>query len=67
MEIRYIGSIFMPLEEACFCRFDSDSREAVVEVNGRAKLDFARVTPGVAIVPEEPVAPAWAPTTESAT
>jgi len=50
-EIRYVGSIFLPLEESCFCRFDSDHPEAVVEVNQRAQLAFARVTAGVAIVP----------------
>ena len=54
--IRYIGSIFLPLEEACFCRFDSDRPEAVVEVNQRAQLAFARVTAGVAITPGQNVA-----------
>jgi Nickel responsive protein SCO4226-like len=50
-EIRYRGSIFLPLEEACFCRFDSDRAEAVAEVNRRAQLAFARITSGVAIAP----------------
>lgn len=49
--IRYVGSIFLPLEEACFCRFDSDRPEAVVEVNQRAQLAYARITAGVAITP----------------
>lgn len=55
-EIRYLGSIFLPLEEACFCRFDGDHPEAVAEVNARAQLAFARITGGVAIAPEQPIA-----------
>ena len=55
-EVRYVGSIFLPLEEACFCRFDSDRPEAVVEVNQRAQLAFARITAGVAIAPAHNVA-----------
>jgi hypothetical protein len=50
-EIRYRGSILLPLEEACFCRFDSDGAEAVTEVNRLAHLAFARITPGIAIEP----------------
>jgi hypothetical protein len=56
IEIRYLGSIFLPLEEACFCRFDGDRPHAVEEVNQRAHLAFARITAGVAIAPEMPVA-----------
>ncbi|HTT29748.1 MAG TPA: nickel-binding protein [Solirubrobacteraceae bacterium] len=50
-EIHYRGSIFLALEEACFCRFDSERAEAVTEANQRAGLAFARVSPGVAIEP----------------
>lgn len=50
-EIRYRGSIFLALEESCFCRFDSDRPEAVAEVNHRAHLAFARISPGIAIEP----------------
>ena len=56
IEVRYLGSIFLPLEEACFCRFDGDRQEAVAEVNERAQLPFARITAGVAIAPGAPVA-----------
>jgi hypothetical protein len=51
-EIRYLGSIFLPLEEACFCRFDGDGPNTVAEVNQRARLPFARITPGLAIAPD---------------
>ncbi len=50
-EIHYRGSIFLALEEACFCRFDSERAEAVTEANQRAGLAFARISPGVAIEP----------------
>ena len=51
IEIRYRGSIFLAVEEACFCRFDSDLAEAVAEVNHRAQLAFARISQGIAIEP----------------
>lgn len=54
-EIRYLGSIFLPLEEACFCRFDGDRPEAVAEANDRAQLAYARITAGVAISPGLPL------------
>jgi uncharacterized protein DUF4242 len=53
-KIWYRGSIFLALEEACFCRFDSDRVEAVTEVNHRAQLAFARISPAVAIEPSSP-------------
>ena len=54
-EIEYLGSIFLPLEEACFCRFDGDRPEAVADVNERAQLPYARITAGVAIGPHTPL------------
>jgi hypothetical protein len=49
--IRYLGSIFLPLEEACFCRFDGDRPDAVAQANERAGLAYARITAGLAIPP----------------
>ena len=51
VQVRYLGSIFLPLEEACFCRFDSERPDVVAEVNQRARLPFARITAGRAIAP----------------
>ncbi len=51
--IRYRGSIFLPLEEACFCRFDSELPQTVAQANERAQFPFARFTPGVAIAAAE--------------
>ena len=53
-EIRYRGSMFLPLEEACFCRFEAAGGEAVVAANDRARVPFARITAGVEIAPAEP-------------
>jgi Nickel responsive protein SCO4226-like len=52
--IRYLGSILLPTEEACFCRFDSDHPETVATANEQARLPFARITPGLAIRPGRP-------------
>jgi|SRR6516225_7485035 hypothetical protein len=51
--IRYLGSILLPVEEACFCRFDSDGPETVADASAQAQLAFARITLGLAISPEE--------------
>jgi hypothetical protein len=50
-EIRYLGSIFLPDEESCFCRFESCRADAVVEVNRRAQVPFARISAGVGLEP----------------
>jgi hypothetical protein len=55
--VQYLGSTFLPLEEACFCRFDADDDESVAEANRRADLPFARITAGVTILPELAVLP----------
>lgn len=47
--IRYLGSTFLPDEEACLCRFDADRPETVVRANELAAFPFARITPAVAI------------------
>lgn len=63
-EVRYLGSIFLPLEEACFCRFDGERAEAVAQVNERAQLAYARITAGVSIAPDRSLLSATHPTTE---
>jgi Nickel responsive protein SCO4226-like len=55
--IRYVGSIFLPVEEACFCRFDSDRPETVAGANEQAELPYARITAGLAIEPAEVARP----------
>ena len=47
--VRYLGSLFLPSEEACFCWFEGPSADAVAEANGRALLPFAHITAAVLI------------------
>lgn len=56
-QISYRGSIFLPDEESCFCRFDGEGPEAVAEVNHRGQVPFARITPGVDMEPGQSNAP----------
>lgn len=51
--IRYAGSLFLALDETCFCRFDSDSAEVAAEANERAQCPFARITPVVVMTASE--------------
>ena len=51
--VRYGGSLFLALEETCFCRFDSEHAETAATANERAQFPFARITPTVVIAPEE--------------
>jgi hypothetical protein len=50
-EVRYRGSMFLPLEETCFCWFDSDRRETAAEANELAGMPFARITEGTVMMP----------------
>lgn len=49
--VRYVGSMFLPDEETCFCRLDGDSRETAAQANEIARLPYARITAGLAIMP----------------
>lgn len=50
--VRYVGSMFLPEEETCFCRLDGDSPAATAKANEIARLPFARITSGLAITPK---------------
>jgi Nickel responsive protein SCO4226-like len=43
VEVRYVGSTYLPEEQSCFCRFEASSRAVVEDVCNRARLPFARV------------------------
>jgi hypothetical protein len=51
-KVRYRGSMFLALEETCFCWFDSDRRETAAKVNQLAQMPFARITEAVVILPD---------------
>jgi hypothetical protein len=39
----YLGSIYVPADEACFCRFEAIDAESVAAVNDRARAQYARL------------------------
>ena len=43
LEVRYLGSTFVPDEESCFCRFQSADVRAVRRVCELAEVPFARI------------------------
>jgi hypothetical protein len=51
-EVRYLGSTIVLRDEACFCRFEAPSSDAVAEVNRRAGLPFNRIVPAVTVNPK---------------
>jgi Protein of unknown function (DUF4242) len=47
--VRYLGSTFLPGEEACLCRFEAEREETVARANELAELPFSRITEALAI------------------
>jgi len=45
--VRYIGTTYIPADEACFCEYEARSPEAVAQANERAELPFAWILPAV--------------------
>jgi hypothetical protein len=43
VEVRYVGSTFVPEEESCFCRFESVGPEEVERACQQAGVRFARI------------------------
>ena len=42
-EVSYLGSLYVPADESCFCRFTAPSAENVRHVNDLAHFPFARI------------------------
>jgi len=51
-EVRYLDSTIVLRDEACFCRFEAPSSNAVAEVNRQAGLPFDRIVPAVTVHPK---------------
>jgi hypothetical protein len=47
--VGYLGSTYVPSEDACFCRFEAETAERVREANEVAGMPFARIVPAVEI------------------
>jgi Protein of unknown function (DUF4242) len=43
VDVRYLGSTFVPEEESCFCRFESPDADGVRRACERAGVSFARI------------------------
>jgi hypothetical protein len=53
VEVRYLGSIFIPSDETCFHLFDAHSRRAVEEASERASIRFERIVASVRLGPSD--------------
>jgi hypothetical protein len=42
-DVAYLGSLYVPSDESCFCRFEAADAESVREANELARVPFARV------------------------
>jgi len=42
--VTYLGSIYIPEDESCLCRFEASDAEDVRLVNELARVPFARIT-----------------------
>src|SRR5262245_42388139 len=51
-EVRYLDSTIVLRDEACFCRFEGPSSDAVAEANRQAGLPFDRIVPAVTVHPK---------------
>lgn len=63
--VRYVGSLFLPEEESCFCWLEASSATAVEELNRLADAPFARISSAVAFFDRLPGRPMLAGATES--
>jgi hypothetical protein len=45
VDVSYRGSLYVPTDESCFCRFTAADAEDVRRVNELAGVPFARVVP----------------------
>jgi hypothetical protein len=41
--VAYLGSLYVPSDESCFCRFEAADAESVREANELARVPFARI------------------------
>ncbi|BEP15791.1 hypothetical protein acdb102_41020 [Acidothermaceae bacterium B102] len=48
--VRYLQSVYLPSEDACFCVFAATSSAAVLAVNTAADFPLDRITAGVALL-----------------
>jgi Protein of unknown function (DUF4242) len=47
--VRYLGSLFLPDEESCFCRLEAPSADAAISLNELAAAPYARISAAMAL------------------
>ena len=53
MPVRYLRSIFIPGEDKCYCLFEGESAESVLQANQRADLPVQSISEALSITTEE--------------
>ena len=48
--VTYLGSLYVPMDEACLCRFQADDAQSVRDANVLANLPFARIVAVIELV-----------------
>jgi hypothetical protein len=48
--VTYLGSLYVPTDEACLCRFQADDAQRVRDANVLANLPFARIVAVIDLV-----------------
>ena len=51
--VRYMRSIFIPGEDKCYCLFEGDSADTVLQANKRADLPVESISEALSITTEE--------------
>ena len=51
--VRYLRSIFIPGEDKCFCLFEGESADSVLQANKRAELPVESISEALSITAEE--------------
>ncbi len=51
--VRYMRSIFIPGEDKCYCLFEGDSADSVLQANKRAELPVESISEALSITTEE--------------
>jgi hypothetical protein len=49
-DVSYLGSLYLPSDESCFCRFRAPTAESVARANELAGAPFARIVAAIEIV-----------------
>jgi len=49
-EVSYLGSLYVPSDESCFCRFSAPGAEDVRRLNELAGVPFARIVAVIELV-----------------